>query len=247
MNLSQDFKMLVIDLEPTTFEQQIEADADLAKAIGENALAIRLWSFDGIYFGKMDRLLLEFLVGKQQIEAEGIRTCVRRCGGLAVIGDEGVLNLTIIFTAGHPRYGGLQQSYAFANQLMKYLLEDYSVTLCDGEVKGSYCPGASDLSIRGKKIIGIAQYRPLGKVMIMVTLAVNGDQLARSNKIKAFYTTANTGHDSRFPFVDPNSMTTLEETIGLPITTEEVKSRIVERLRVMAVPTQDFSREHRPD
>ena len=56
-----------------------------------------------------------------------------------------------------------------------------------GEVADSYCPGKYDLSIKGKKIAGIAQRRVKEGVAIMMYLSVNGDQNLRGKIVRSYY------------------------------------------------------------
>jgi octanoyl-[GcvH]:protein N-octanoyltransferase len=137
-----------------------------------------------------------------------------------VVCDAGVLNLTFMLSKHHPVYGGLHASYTLAVELIQTFLDDVHLNIDVKTIPQSYCPGDYDLSVHGQKFAGIAQFRSKDAVMVMATLAVNGDQGARCALMKGFYDRANASGDPAYPNIDPAVMTTLSQLTGTPMTVE---------------------------
>jgi lipoate-protein ligase A len=114
---------------------------------------------------------------------------------------------------------------------MKHLLQDFHMPIEEGEVSASYCPGKYDLSVRGKKFAGMAQYRSKDAVMVMITLCVSGNQSNRCELIRDFYQLANPLMDPKYPEIDLNSMVTLSELTNKPLTVHSLKDNMTQILR----------------
>ena len=140
--------------------------------------------------------------------------------------DEDVLNLTFLLSKHHPVYGGLHASYTLAVELIRHFLKGYGVELEAKAIPQSYCPGDYDLSVNGKKIAGIAQFRSKDAVMVMATLAVGGNQAQRSLLMRGFYNRANLNQDPTYPDIDPSVMTTLSDISGQNLSVDDVWERI---------------------
>ena len=111
---------------------------------------------------------------------------VRNSGGLAVVLDEGVLNLSLIFPEGKKRIG-INQGYDAMWALVKEMFQGFDHEIEAREIVGSYCPGSYDLSIDGKKFAGISQRRIRNGVAVQIYLCVNGSGARRAELIKQFY------------------------------------------------------------
>ncbi|WP_312730725.1 lipoyl protein ligase domain-containing protein, partial [Enterococcus sp.] len=149
-------------------------------------------------------------------------------GGLGVINDAGILNVSLIF----PKHLAVTTDAAY--EMMVALLQTAfpEQTILAYEIVDSYCPGTYDLSIDGKKIAGTAQRRIKDGVAVMMYLSINGDQPARGSLVRRFY---QAGLKERFgtngyPAVNPASMTTLEAALGRKFTTQEVIDRLQKAL-----------------
>jgi len=231
MNLFRLFKHVTLIDESVSLENQLSYDKDLSKHIHKEGFIVRFWSTDGIILGKMDTLLPQFEKGLKHFSGLKINTFIRKAGGLAVVCDKGILNLSILFSKDHPDIGGLNESYAFGVNLLKHLLQDLHMTIEEGEVSTSYCPGKYDLSVRGKKFAGMAQYRSKDAVMVMITLCVNGNQANRCELIRDFYTLANPNQDPKYPQINLNSMATISELTNKPLSVHALKENMVQILR----------------
>lgn len=234
MNIKRYFESYRLIEGPSELEHQFATDQDLAGKIEPHHVVIRSWVVHGVMVGKLDTLLPKYPIARRGLIDEGYAVSVRKAGGLAVIGDDGVLNLTIMYSKNHPLIGDLQSSYGFASEWLKCMLEFLKLPIEVGEVKNAYCPGDFDLSVHGKKIAGMAQYRSKNAVMIMITLFVSGDQTQRCRVLKRFYVAAGESPTVTKPNINEQSMTTLEAITGLPLTPQNVvtsmKTKMIEMM-----------------
>lgn len=159
-----------------------------------------------------------------EVKKAKFQPVIRNSGGLGVINDTGVLNVSLIF----PK--DLAAATDTAYELMQTLLQRAfpEQTIAAYEISDSYCPGTFDLSINGKKIAGTAQRRIKEGVAVMMYLSVNGNQQARGQLMRRFY---QTGLKSAFgtngyPAVNPESMTTLSDVFNRDFTIQEVVLRL---------------------
>lgn len=226
MNLYQHFKSVTIIDEYVPLEDQLQFDKTLGRELGPDALIVRFWSTQGVILGKLDTLLPDFEKGLHQLNKANIKTLIRKAGGLAVVCDNGILNLSLLYSKLQPSIGGLNESYQFGIEIMKYLLNEVHLPIEAGEIKNSYCPGKYDLSVAGRKFSGMAQYRSKDTVMVMITICVKGDQKKRCELIRDFYQTANPENDPKYPVVDSNSMATLNHLTHRDITVDSLKQNM---------------------
>lgn len=205
----------ILTVDPqVSLENQFEADQHLVALLSEESLIIRAWPTHGIILGKLDTVLPGFTDGEAFLRKQDWPILIRKAGGLGVVCDEGVLNLTFLLSKHHPTYGGLHASYTLAVELLSQCLSVLNLPIEVKAVPQSYCPGDYDLSVNGKKFAGIAQFRSKEAVMVMATLAVNGNQALRCELMKGFYDRANTRRDSTYPDIDSNVMSTLSDLSG---------------------------------
>lgn len=231
MNLYPLFKSVTVIDRPVALDDQLSTDKALALTLDPKTLLVRFWVTQGVILGKLDTLLPDFEKGRDALEKANQKILVRKAGGLAVACDDGILNLSFLFSKETPEIGGLHESYVFGVDLMKHLLQDLNLSIQDGEIKDSYCPGRYDLSVSGQKIAGMAQYRTKDAVMLMVTLCVNGDQAQRCRLIQRFYDHANPDRDPKYPQIDPKSMTTLSALTQRDLPVDSLKAYMIEILK----------------
>ena len=178
---------------------------------------LHFWQLDRtLILGMKDMRVPYLQKGLQSVIHSGYQPIVRNAGGLAVIADEGVLNISYIF----PKSEQLRltdEAYQVMYQLTKEALPELVIEAF--EISDSYCPGTFDLSVNGKKIAGIAQRY----------LSVNGEQQRRGELVRAFYQSGlqeQFGQDG-YPPVNPDSMTTLSQLLNTEMTVDQVKGRFV--------------------
>ena len=157
---------------------------------------------------------------------------VRNSGGLAVVGDAGVLNFSLILPEDPQQKMAINTGYEYMMQLINDALKQFGKTSLAYEIKDSYCPGDYDLSIDGKKFAGISQRRLKNGVAIMIYISVNGNQTKRAEMIRDFYQAGLKGETVKwhFPSVDPAVMATLEDLLGISLTVDEMKNLILRTL-----------------
>ncbi|HAO61710.1 MAG TPA: hypothetical protein DCQ90_07295 [Erysipelotrichaceae bacterium] len=239
MNLDELFENLQIIDQAVALSDQLSFDTALSSSILPNTLIVRFWTVKGILFGRLDSLLPRFKEGVAHCHQNAMETMVRKAGGLAVACDEGVLNISLLYSKHHAVFGGLNESYAFGVDLMKHLLHDLRLDIEAGEIEHSYCPGKYDLSVAGKKFAGMAQYRTKDAVMLMITIFVDGDQNRRSQWIRDFYAIANPLNDPDYPRVDSDAMKTLAELSQTEYDVESLKRMMIKRLETFGLNIDD--------
>lgn len=230
MNLHQTFQSVTLIDQLVELDQQLSTDKALGSALPPKTLLVRFWTAEGVILGKLDTVLPQFEQGLKALQKADQKVLIRKAGGLAVACDEGILNLSILFSKDTPLIGGLNESYAFGVELIRHLLQDLHLQIQEGEISNSYCPGKYDLSVSGKKFAGMAQYRTKDTVMLMVTLCVRGDQEKRCRLIKQFYDAANPSKDPKYPQIDPQSMETLSALTHKALNVEALKANMIEIL-----------------
>lgn len=162
------------------------------------------------------------------VQQKEYRLLLRNAGGLGVISDEGILNVSLILPKESITAASIDDGYqTMADWLSRTAFGKLGIEI--GEVFDSYCPGNYDLSINGKKIAGIAQRRVKEGVAIMMYLSVNGNQRIRGEVVRAFY---QRGLKEQFgvdyPPVEPNSMTTLNDVFPSEVSIASVKKELLE-------------------
>lgn len=140
-----------------------------------------------------------------------INAVARNAGGLAVLLDQDVLNISVIFPYGKKEAFSIEAAYEQVYHWLKQTLLSFDLSLVAKEIPDSYCPGTFDLSLSGKKIAGTAQRRVKNATAVMAYLGIKGNQVQRGEQIRQFY---QHGLGSAFgtdgyPPVNPNSMSTL--------------------------------------
>ncbi|AKG03696.1 MULTISPECIES: lipoate--protein ligase family protein [Salimicrobium] len=206
-------------------------DDALATSVGAGTspATARLWVHPKtVVLGIPDARLPYISEGIDYLEEEGYSVVVRNSGGLAVVLDEGVLNLSLIFpeTKGVDIHGGYDVMVEFIRSLIDADIDVY-------EISRSYCPGDYDLSIDGRKFAGISQRRVKGGFAVQIYLDVTGSGQQRAELIRNFYDTAKKGEETKFSFpdIDPSVMASLNELLEETVTIESITERIKDRLR----------------
>ncbi|MGX7419815.1 lipoate--protein ligase family protein [Carnobacterium gallinarum] len=208
----------------------------LLKQVGANQAkgALHFWTAEElVILGMMDTKLPYFQDGLTTLEKEQKNYLVRNAGGLAVVADSGILNLSLILPESLGHKISIDAGYEYMLQLIRQAFKDYGKQIEAYEIVDSYCPGDFDLSIDGKKFAGIAQRRMRNGVGIMIYMSVNGNQKKRSEMIQRFYTAGLKGEATKwkFPAVDPDVMANLDELLETTLTVEQVKELILTSLR----------------
>src|SRR5690554_2551876 len=217
MNINQYKRVFIYD-HPHTLDEHMIVDSKLLNQCFDDDLIVRLWTSDGIVFGKLDTTLINFEKGRQYFHHQRIETTIRKSGGLAVFLDDQTLNISLIISKRNIKID-LHDGYIKTVALLKDFLRKYNVNIYSQEVKDSYCPGKYDCVIDGYKFCGIAQYQSKQHVVVMANIVIADDQKMRLKHLKKFYDIANSNNNQTFPQISINSMKTLSELTSIDLST----------------------------
>ena len=137
-----------------------------------------------VVLGIQDSRLPLIKEGISFLNEKGFDVIVRNSGGLAVVLDTGILNVSLVVK--EQNMFSIDDGYDLMYHFIKSSLNE--VTVEAKEIVGSYCPGSYDLSVNGKKFAGISQRRMRGGVAIQIYLCVTGSGSERASLIRDFYT-----------------------------------------------------------
>ncbi|MCP3027525.1 lipoate--protein ligase family protein [Halobacillus sp. A5] len=213
--------------------QSFAIDDALATSVGDHKspTTARLWvHHDTIVLGIPDARLPYISEAIDYLKEEGYQVVVRNSGGLAVVLDEGVLNLSLIFP--DAKNVNIHDGYDAMVEFIRHLFADLTSNIEAYEITQSYCPGTYDLSIGGKKFAGISQRRVKRGSAVQIYLDVTGSGAERAALLRNFYKVGLNGVPTRFqyPDIDPSVMASLNELLGADLTVEDVRSRILYQL-----------------
>ncbi len=209
-------------------------DALIRYAGENNQPIIHFWQTSPlIILGMMDTKIGNFQQALTIFDNYQYDYIIRNSGGLAVVSDPGVLNVSLIYPSPTNKRISIDSAYdLMLNFIRQTLYPRFQTEIEAFEIKNSYCFGDYDLSIKGQKIAGISQRRIHNGVAIMLYLSINGDQNKRANILKDFYTAGLDGSEpaGRYPLIQPEVMTTLENAYQIDITSQEIKEWMLDRL-----------------
>lgn len=231
--------MFNINTQPVQqFTQKLLPANNLSSFIYTNALLrsadkltaplVHFWTLDNtVILGLKDQRLPHLAAARQLLTERSYHYFMRNSGGLAVVSDRGILNLSLLFPwhiIGH------ELTIDAAYQQMVDLIQAAfpQLPLTTGEITHSYCPGSFDIGVNGQKIGGISQRRNAKGVVVMLYLSVCGNQTHRGEVIRDFYAAGLQAEQNKwhFPDVWPASMTTVAQLLGKPLRVADVISRI---------------------
>ncbi|MFD1020040.1 lipoate--protein ligase family protein [Thalassobacillus hwangdonensis] len=210
--------------------QSFGMDDALSISVGQglSPTTARLWvHHDTIVLGIADAKLPYIREGVDLLKSKGYEVIVRNSGGLAVVLDDGVLNLSLIFP--DSKTVNIHEGYDAMVSFIQHLFKDYTDQIEAYEITQSYCPGTYDLSINGKKFAGISQRRVKNGSAVQIYLDITGSGSERAQLIRDFYEISKKGEATRFtyPDIDPNVMASLNELLGTSFTVAEVRDMIL--------------------
>ncbi|QQN53837.1 lipoate--protein ligase family protein [Staphylococcus pasteuri] len=151
----------------------------------------------------------------------GYNAIVRNSGGLGVVLDQGILNISLMFKGQSETT--IDEAFTVMYLLVAKMFEDEDIDIDTLEITHSYCPGKFDLSINGKKFAGISQRRVRGGIAVQVYLCVEGSGSERALMMKHFYDRALKGETTKFiyPDIEPQCMASLETLLNKKITVQD--------------------------
>ncbi|MGD6778313.1 lipoate--protein ligase family protein [Sutcliffiella horikoshii] len=215
--------------------QSFAMDDTLCTAVGkgESGATCRTWVHQNtVVLGIQDTRLPHLQAGIDYLNSQGYEVIVRNSGGLAVVLDQGVLNISLVFPEGEKAID-INRGYDAMWELTKHMFRDMPYNMEAKEIVGSYCPGSYDLSIEGKKFAGISQRRIRGGVAVQIYLCIDGSGSERAEMIGEFYKRALQGETTKFAFptIVPNVMASLTELTSQNLTVQDVMLRLLTSLK----------------
>lgn len=206
---------------------------------GESLPVIRTWVHnEAIVLGIQDHRLPYIEEGMELLRNAGYEPIVRNSGGLAVVLDPGVLNISIIFSETEPT--SIDKAFSYMVDLVKGIFPEVANNIEAYEIVGSYCPGTYDLSIGGRKFAGISQRRMQNGIAVQVYLCIEGSGSERAALIRDFYLASLQGEKTKFsyPVVVPEVMASMQELTNTNVTVAEINMRIQRLLFEWNLATQ---------
>lgn len=200
---------------------------------GQSVAVARAWvHHQTIVLGIQDTKLPFLKEGLDYLKEHDFKAIVRNSGGLAVVLDEGILNLSLVFPE-NERKIEINRGYDAMWELVRLMFADFPVTMEAKEIVGSYCPGSYDLSIDDRKFAGISQRRIRNGVAVQIYICVNGSGAERAGLVKGFYESAKRQEKTKFTYPDivPSVMASLSELLGTPLSVQDVMLRFLQVLK----------------
>lgn len=196
----------------------------------------RIWVHDEtVVLGIQDHRLPYVTEAVSMLENEGYKAIVRNSGGLAVVLDEGVLNISLVLSEENAAID-ISAGYEIMLAFVRRLFPEAEGRIEAYEIVGSYCPGSYDLSIDGQKFAGISQRRLRQGIAVQVYLCVEGSGAERAELIRRLYELGLQGEQTKFiyPVIRPEVMASLTELLGIPLTVADVVLRVQKLLHAYA-------------
>lgn len=202
---------------------------------------VRTWVHQHvIILGIHDSRLPHLKEGIDHLIDHGYGAIVRNSGGLGVVLDSGVLNISLIFK-GSQQFS-IDAGYELMYTLIKTMFKDFGVIIEAKEIEHSYCPGSYDLSINNKKFAGISQRRVRGGVAVQIYLCIEGSGAARAQIMKEFYDIALQGEETKFKYPDiyPDHMASLSELLGQELIVEDILFKLLSAMQTLGASLSNF-------
>lgn len=211
--------------------QSFAFDDTFSESVGKDASpnVVRTWIHQhtvilGIHDSRLPHLDegIRFLT-----DTKGYNAIVRNSGGLGVVLDQGILNISLMFKG--KTETSIDEAFSVMYLLISKMFEDENETIETFEITHSYCPGKFDLSIRNKKFAGISQRRVRGGIAVQIYLCVEGSGSERAQLMKDFYMHALQGKTTKFTYPDiyPSHMASLQELFQSDLTVQEVMFKLL--------------------
>ncbi|QDR71826.1 lipoate--protein ligase family protein [Limosilactobacillus reuteri] len=197
---------------------------------------LHFWTLeDTVILGLKDQRLPHLSTALASLTHRGFHYFMRNSGGLAVVSDDGILNLSI-FYPWHLEDHELTIDEAYQRMVDLIQAAFPSLEIATGEITHSYCPGSFDISVNGQKIGGISQRRNKVGVTVMLYLSVCGNQQDRGKLIRDFYDTGLQQDQNKwhFPDVWPGAMTTVSKVLNSQLSVQDAIQRIQSIVQIIA-------------
>lgn len=149
---------LWIDDAVSNAQHMVDRDSQLLEllALGRSGNIIRVWqNSPAIVVSRRDTRAPGYAKAVKYFKAQGVPIVVRCSGGTAVVHNDGVLNISLIYKM-KTEYASIQQSYLrLCSFVQEYFLPDIHSEI--GARGGAFCDGEYNLLIQGRKVAGTSQ------------------------------------------------------------------------------------------
>jgi octanoyl-[GcvH]:protein N-octanoyltransferase len=218
--------------------ESFAADDLLCHLVGQSLspATVRTWVHDQtVVLGIQDHRLPFVEDAQDFLRTQGYTPIVRNSGGLAVVLDEGVLNISIVLSE-QAQSIDISAGYEVMLAFIRLLFPEAEGKIEAYEIVGSYCPGSYDLSIDGKKFAGISQRRLRQGIAIQIYLCVEGSGSERADLIRQFYEIGIQGEETKFsyPVIKPEVMASLNELLNTSFSVQDIVIRIQQVLQQLS-------------
>lgn len=218
--------------------ESFAADDLLCHLVGQgmSPATVRTWVHDQtVVLGIQDHRLPFVEDAQDFLRTKGYTPIVRNSGGLAVVLDDGVLNISIVLSEKEQPID-IDSGYEAMLAFIQLLFPEAEGKIEAYEIVGSYCPGSYDLSIDGKKFAGISQRRLRQGIAVQVYLCVEGSGSERADLIREFYEIGVQGEETKFsyPVIKPEVMASLNELLNASFTVQDIVIRIQQVLHQLS-------------
>ena len=218
--------------------ESFAADDTLCHLVGQQMSipTVRTWVHDKtIVLGIQDHRLPNISEATTRLEQAGYQSIVRNSGGLAVVLDAGVLNISVILSEKNAAID-IPAGYEIMLEFVKQLFPEAADRIKAYEIVGSYCPGSYDLSIDGLKFAGISQRRLRHGIAVQVYLCIGGSGSKRAELIRELYDIGKNGEQTKFvyPNIKPEVMASLSELLNQELTVSDVNIRVQKLLQSLS-------------
>ncbi|MCC4371800.1 lipoate--protein ligase family protein [Limosilactobacillus reuteri] len=234
---NQCFQQFIQPLSPAdNLSSFIYTNALLRSASELKFPLLHFWTLeDTVILGLKDQRLPHLSTALASLTHRGFHYFMRNSGGLAVVSDDGILNLSI-FYPWHLEDHELTIDEAYQRMVNLIQAAFPSLEIATGEITHSYCPGSFDISVNGQKIGGISQRRNKVGVTVMLYLSVCGNQQDRGKLIRDFYDTGLQQDQNKwhFPDVWPGAMTTVSKVLNSQLSVQDAIQRIQSVVQITA-------------
>lgn len=234
--------------EPNDALLSFAIDDSLATSVGNHLSSptLRMWVHDRtVVLGIPDSRLPHLRDGVRFLSENEYNVIIRNSGGLAVLIDKHVLNMSLIVP--NDDNISIHDGYDMMLHFVQQLFKPYTDAIQAYEIEGSYCPGDYDLSIDGIKFAGISQRRIRNGIAIQIYIDIAGSSQARAQTVRTFYELSKRDEPTKFtyPNVNPNVMGTISELVQQPFTVKGVINDIYTFLQQhgTVTPSTTFSSE----
>lgn len=255
-NLLVQYEWRVIDQSVTGLHiptlQSFGIDDCLCASVGAglSPATARAWVHDRtVVLGIQDTKLPFLKESVAYLKSQGYQPIVRNSGGLAVILDEGILNLSLILPEKEKGID-INRGYDTMVALIEEMFPEAGGQIIAREIVGSYCPGSYDLSIDGRKFAGISQRRLRHGVAVQIYLCVNGSGSERAELIRQFYELGKKDVETKliYPQINIDVMASLSELLGFELKISDVMLRFLQVLhsKTSRLSMGSFSTEEIP-